>query len=554
MIRRPTRPTAAGFLALLILLVVFGIHSAQPADAHAILESSSPADQSVLEGSPARVLLTFSEPVTLVTGAIRVFDASGDRVDSGLASHAGSPAQVAIALKPNLPSGSYAVAWRVISADTHPVHGGFTFSVHSAGRVAGLDSLIAQSSQPGYEAAGAVLRALGYLGSFIVAGVAVFVAFVRRRRVGPRAAGFLDIITAVTVLAMVAQLPVSAALATGEGLGSLFSAGVLRDVLGQGTALTIAGVALSAIAGLVAVLRHGDDRRWFAIASTVLLAAAFVLSGHTRTTDPTWLVSIVDAIHVAAGAIWVGGVFALAWTLRRRPGPPGDPVAAAGEVAGFSAIATYTIVAVSAAGAVLAFIEIGSWHGLFSTGYGRLVLAKIALLAILVALGGFNRFRLVPVIDRRPDRPAAWRYLRRTVLLEAVALVGVLGVTGVLVNAVPARTIAAESTVYSSTAKLGSGSINLVIDPARTGPTALHLYLLDEHGRPDNDEESVEIQLTQEKLGIGPVTHELRRAGPGHFVENGTLFTVPGDWQIVMRVRVDEFTENSAVLSAHIAS
>lgn len=550
-----------GFVVTSILLALVSIYSAPLAGAHAILESSSPSDQSVLTGSPARVRLSFSEPVTLVTGALRVFDSAGTRVDEGLPSHAGSSSQVAVGLKPDLPAGSYVVSWRIISADSHPIHGGFVFSVRTPETVAGIDSLIDQSSQPGYEVARSVLRGIGYLGSFIVVGAAMFAAFVQRgSKSDRRLVGVLAGITAVTVVAEVVSLAVAAALATGEGAGSLFSPGVLGEMLGQGTAATIAGVALAAVAGLAVVRRSGRFRRVGALVSLALLAGAFVASGHTRTTDPAWLMSLLDAVHVAAGAIWVGGIATLLWRLRarRRENPPGDPAVAADEVARFSRLATIAIIAVGVAGLVMAYIEIRSLHGLTSTGYGRLVLAKVALLMVLAGLGAFNNFRLVPALRSRPDRPARWRYLHRTLTWEALALVAVLGVTSVLVTAIPARTQLASQAVYSESVQLGTGaaagSANLVIDPARTGPTALHLYLLDEHGRPADADGSVEVELTQSELGIGPIHEELRRAGPGHYLTNGTLFTVAGEWTVTVRVRVDEFTEKSAVLQVKIQS
>ncbi|HET8931066.1 MAG TPA: copper resistance protein CopC [Acidimicrobiales bacterium] len=563
MTRQVWRPVTGGFVVASILLVLASIYSAPTASAHAILESSSPSDQSVLEGSPARVRLSFSEPVTLVTGALRVFDAAGTRVDEGLPSHAGSSSQVAVRLKPDLHAGSYVVSWRVISADSHPVHGGFVFSVRTSESVAGIDSLLDQSSQPGYEVARSVLGGIGYLGSFLVVGAAIFAAFVQRGdHSDRRLVGMLAGVTAVTVVAEVLGLAVAAALATGEGAASLFSPGVLGEMLGQGTAATIAGVALAAVAGLVAIQRTGRLRRVGALVSLALLVGAFVASGHTRTTDPAWLMSILDAVHVAAGAIWVGGVAALLWRLRarrradRRGDQSGDPAVAADEVARFSRLATAAIIGVGAAGVVMAYVEIRSLRGLTSTGYGRLVLAKVALLVVLAGLGAFNHFRLVPALRSRPDRPARWRYLHRTLSWEALALVAVLGVTSVLVAAIPARTQLAAQAVYSQSVPLGTGasagSANLVIDPARTGPTALHLYLLDEHGRPEDVAKSVVVELTQSELNIGPIDKQLRRAGPGHYLTNGTLFTVAGEWTVTMRVRVDEFSENSAVLKVKI--
>lgn len=542
-----------------ILLAPLLFAAAPNAGAHAVVEETSPADGSVLQTSPAEVSLTFNEPVSLVPGALRVFDADKNRVDTGVASKGDAAGTIRIALKPDLADGSYAVAWRIISADSHPVHGGFVFSIDTPGAVDDLDALIDQPSQPGYDAAGALLRALSYLGSFAVVGVAVFVAFVARRHARDHAQGFRGALAAcglVAVLAQVLALPVDAALATGQGPGSLFDDGVLAQVLGAGVGLTIVGVALACATGFVAVVREGSDRRVWAVLSLVFVTLAFMVSGHTRATDPAWLMYLGDAVHVAAGAVWTGGILALGWSLHtaKRSEAPDAPELAAREVVGFSRFATVSIIAVVLAGVAMSWVEIRSVRALFSSTYGWLVVAKVGLVVILAAIGGFNHFRLVPALERRPDKGARWRYLRTTLRLEAVALVVVLGVTGVLVNTEPARNTAAMQSLFSDTVEVESGSVNVVIDPARTGPITLHVYILDPNGRPDADVQDVSVALVQPELGLGPIDVDLDHAGPGHYLINDTLFTVPGEWQVTFHVRVDEFTERSGSVEVDIGS
>jgi copper transport protein len=173
-------------------------------------------------------------------------------------------------------------------------------------------------------------------------------------------------------------------------------------------------------------------------------------------------------------------------------------------------------------------------------------------LALIAALGAYNHFRLVPTVRAKPDRRAGWARLGRTMRFEAIGMVVILALTGVLVNAIPSRTVESQRALYSATAPIASGSVNLVIDPARTGPTALHLYLLDAHGRSDDKVQSIDVQLTQSKLDIGPITRPLLKAGPGHYLTNGGLFTVPGTWTVTAEVRVDEFTENTATFEVKV--
>ena len=116
---------------LVVLMAVVGI--AGPASAHAQLESTQPDPLSVLLTSPSQVVLHFGEPVEIDFGSLRVIGPDGKRVDLGGTHHPPRDGHaVAISLPPHLPKGTYVVVWRVISADSHPVHGAFIFSVGTA--------------------------------------------------------------------------------------------------------------------------------------------------------------------------------------------------------------------------------------------------------------------------------------------------------------------------------------------------------------------------------------------------------------------------------------
>ena len=64
-----------------------------------------------------------------------------------------------------------------------------------------------------------------------------------------------------------------------------------------------------------------------------------------------------------------------------------------------------------------------------------------------------------------------------------IGMVVVLGLTGVLVNQVPASTAAGIGTIYSQTKPLGNNTVNLVVDPNRAGHNSIHMYFLDATGR-----------------------------------------------------------------------
>ena len=73
-------------------------------------------------------MLRFDEAVSTLPGSVRVFDSKVERVDSGAVEKPTSDS-VSVGLPDDLGGGTYVVAWRVISADSHPVRGAFAFSI-----------------------------------------------------------------------------------------------------------------------------------------------------------------------------------------------------------------------------------------------------------------------------------------------------------------------------------------------------------------------------------------------------------------------------------------
>ena len=93
------------------------------------------------------MVFRFNETVEGTFGAVRVYNAKGDRVDKGDAFHpGGSGPRIGVHLKPSLPQGTYTATYRVISADGHPVASGFVFSIGKPGAAgAPVDKLLGGS-------------------------------------------------------------------------------------------------------------------------------------------------------------------------------------------------------------------------------------------------------------------------------------------------------------------------------------------------------------------------------------------------------------------------
>ncbi len=169
------REIAALRFSVLVVLCVALLALPASAAAHAVVEQTQPMRGAALERAPERVAVTFDEPIESSFGALRVFAADGERVDVGDVERPASDA-IAVRLEDDLPDGAYTVTYRVVSADAHPVAGGYVFTVGRAGGrpAAAVSDLLDEGAGPVTEVAFGAVRALSYAAIALLAGGLVF--------------------------------------------------------------------------------------------------------------------------------------------------------------------------------------------------------------------------------------------------------------------------------------------------------------------------------------------------------------------------------------------
>ncbi|MDH3683804.1 MAG: copper resistance protein CopC/CopD [Acidimicrobiia bacterium] len=164
------------------------------------------------------------------------------------------------------------------------------------------------------------------------------------------------------------------------------------------------------------------------------LLLSFTFDGHTVSQGGRWVTAAVDIVHVAAGAVWAGGVFALAgvlWGRQRR----GVRLQALELAVRFSVIAALALAAAGIAGTVLAVIILDSPAELWSTPWGRLLIVKFLAVACAAGLGAYNHFMVIPWMNDDPFDDSRSVWLRNMVTVEAFVLASVIAVTALLVGA-----------------------------------------------------------------------------------------------------------------------
>lgn len=575
-------------LALLAALAALAAVAPAAAQAHAQVERTAPTRGAVLDAAPGSVRLDFSESVEANFGALRVFDRDGERVDTGAVFHPdGRGASIAIRLKPGLEHGGYTATYRVISADSHPVSGGFVFGVgEAAGTGKTVSELLAgQEAGPATDVAFGVARALQYGAIALALGTFGFVlacwlpalrglgggsdrwaaaseAFSRRAEL------LLGVAAAVGAVSGLLALACQGATAEGSTVWSALDPGVIREVIdtrfgtvwGAGVVLwVVAGAIVVTHAARVPALRPvslGADglalptpRLWVLGAALVPLALLPGLGGHAGVQSPVGVMLPANVLHVLAMSAWVGGIAVLLLALRsataRLDGADRTRLLA-GVVLRFSAVATIAVALLLASGIAQAIVEVRTFEHLLDTAMGRAVLIKAVLFTALMGFGYVNRQRVVPALRRAAegsDGPgAAGVTLRRTLRGEAALLLVVLGVTGALASYPPSTTVAAGP--VSIAEPIGPARLEATVDPASIGRNEIHLYLLDARtGAQFDRAKELTVRATPPGEDGSPLTLDPHKAGPGHYTVAGGDFAIAGDWEIAVTARISEFDE-----------
>jgi len=359
------------------------------------------------------------------------------------------------------------VRWEVVAPDAHPIEGTFSFTVRSAVEVAEqpaapsiqpdaagdvsaavaeeLEAFLAPSQQPASPGrVAAAARFVGLTGAVVAIGGLVFTAMVLRgeQREIAYVLRWVHVAALLVVVGAISELFAQGVVARGGDWGSIGSVDEIRNTVrsdfGVATGLRLLGAGLI-IAGMRAkaaspasaadpghVLRswlragaaaaigrppgqasstphspapsHGEVWTWnvttTATVGVVAVVAAPVFDGHTVTEGSRPLTAIADAVHVAASAVWAGG-----------------------------------------AGVALTASILDSPAQLWSSDWGRVLMAKSLLVMVAAVMGAYHHWVVLPAMEAAPDNAELVQRFRSTVAVEAVIFVGVVGVTAGLIGA-----------------------------------------------------------------------------------------------------------------------
>jgi copper transport protein len=404
----------------LLLVAALALVTAPQASAHAILRHAEPPNGAILLTAPRYVSVTFDSTVRVGprNAAIRN---DGTNVLGGAARIAPGN-QLVIPLRGGLADGDYTVRWSIVSDDGHNEEGVIVFGL---GRTAAHPT--AALTTHGFVTWQRVLmRTIFLLGVLGAAGAAFFSLAVLGGDLPRRQAHLLFGFFLLAFAGADALIHVT------SSSGTRFERFMIVAAVAAGV-----GGAASALAPLEARLRY---LVWAAAAA---LFVCPTLAGHALDHDqPAVIAPAADLLHLGGAAVWLGGVASLA-------------LARTGSIRRFSTYALPAIGVVALGGAARALTELSSFSQIWTTSYGRTLLVKTTVFALLLAL--------------------VWLARRRLLLVQLALLAGLAVAVGTLTDLRPGsvRVSAAQTTQSNVPLPPPAPPSGAYVDAARAGKLAV---------------------------------------------------------------------------------
>ena len=564
-------------VALLLLLLTVSVVSA-----HAKLVRATPAPNSVLGSAPNQVQLSYDEPLELNFSEVQVLDQKRQRVDtSELQPVAGDPYSVIVPLKP-IGDGTYNVIWKVLSAaDGHITRGVFAFGV---GNTAGVISAPIDSGTTGTSTeltpVSAASRWVSLLALLALVGAFLFRFFLLERSLDhvdankharkvayTRWLQFCAAALIIFFLSNLSELALQVNLVADQISFTSIVTVLLNSRFGM---LWLLRVGLIAVCAGIVILEARDKRApYYDYALIVLGNIALItrsLLSHSAVSGNLSLPVFADWLHLLGVAVWVGGLFSLAWLMPfvwRALDPKTRSAWIAWLVPQFSSIAIAATIVIALTGFynsvqqipaldVITTQVLPTLTQLTQGTYNNSLLIKILVFGVMILLGAFNLLFLSPrfrAFISDPEKSAGlWSRFRVTVAVEVLLGVSAIFLAGILTLSPPPRseqTPDAAPIVQTQPERpvllVGYPSedvqVQLEIGPAPSAPTTFTARVTDRNGGtlPNLQRVIFNFMYLNEDTGAQNANAEAR--GENHYAAEGNYLSLEGMWKIQVRVR-----------------
>ena len=412
-------------------------------------------------------------------------------------------------------------------ADGHPVGGSLLFSVGSVSAAPAAGDAI----DPWLHRVIWVVKIMLYLGLFLGVGGAFALSWLA----GEGRGGERFVVT--MLLAGLIAAPVSLGLQGLDALGASFEQFAQTIVWKTAFATSFVWTALiAAIAlglGLLALVLPRADARPFAAIALIAVGVALAASGHASAAAPQWLTRPMVFVHAVGIAFWAGALTPLAVALKRQT------AGADMLLRRFSVAIMPVVAALVVAGIVLAVIQVETVSALVDTDYGRLLLAKLALVVGLFALAATNRWALTRPAEA--GQSAARHRLVRSIAVETLIVLAIFGIVAGWRFTPPPRALAITAAEPVSTHMMTLQAMaDLTVTPGTAGPVSVSIMLMTGDFGP-LDAKEVTLVLSRPEAGIESLKRAATKPGDGTWLVDGLVIPFPGRWTVRLDILVSDF-------------
>lgn len=573
-----TLPVIVVAIAALLIL-----SRAKPADAHAILLRSDPQVNAQLAISPDQVVTFYSEPLDERLSKIEVFNGSGDNVDNGELVFGPAAEQMSVGVDGDLDPGFYTVVWETLSSvDGHLFKGSFPFTV--------LNEDGTQPGGPRFEVSGGgaasteppnvITKWAQLLAAAALLGALAFVLWVNvpatrnlsdETRTASRRVTWRNLQRlAWPAVAALALTGVAELLLQADQLGGFDAVGdVLRNDWGQRwiqRQIVLAGIIVALLVAR-ATERSGRSSAalaaaWAALLGIVLYQLLVALVSHGNTIPGSFWATAADFMHLVSSSVWVGSLAMLVLFLVNVRNAPEEDRAAlqVGHLTRFSTIAATSVIVLLGTGVLNALAQMPDLAALTETAYGRVLLIKLGVTALLLAVAGLNAFILRPrlLADLEDGLPAdeVRQRMRNAVRVELAIGVAVLFTAAVLIlhptsrQLEQAEEVAGQETEavvgYEQVQPAQDLLINLTVSPNVVGQNSFRVFLFPQGGGDIGEVLRVRLRFAPPEQGAGQSEIDMEPAGTNAYRAVGPFLVSEGNWTINVDVRRAEIDDVSA--------
>ena len=269
----------------------------------------------------------------------------------------------------------------------------------------------------------------------------------RNKSFGEVVTKYIFLVAVLAILANAIHFILHCSIMTETPLNEVFSilpTFLTKTKYGRFTILRTLFLAAIIVVSFVGVLK---DQKWATLSGVIfslLLLVVIAMSGHQGVKGYMNFPFFLDALHLVAVSLWIGGIIFIRFflsafvkgaylefwrnltTLTNR----------------FSQLATYCVFIAAITGVLLSFVNVKGLTFLVDTPYGTVLLMKILLVGIIVIIGGINKFSVIPSMnnmkaEENSEGLAHGRKLLNLVTIEASLGFVVLLLTSFLIHLSP---------------------------------------------------------------------------------------------------------------------